>query len=156
MIHAVLYVAFILPFTAWLGFELKRNYSLSEQKKWIVAAVFGGLIGGLLSLLNPYVFGNFLLHMSGGVSATFLFVYLFKTLKLQFSWRLELVLLFAFVCMLGVLNELAEYFLELLGFGPLSHDTQDTWRDFVANTVGALLTWGIIQAWWYTTRQQKN
>ena len=45
--------------------------------------------------------------------------------------------------MLGVLNELAEYLFELLGMGIFSLDTHDTWRDFVANTTGALLTWAI-------------
>lgn len=145
MIHAFLYVAFILPFTAWLGFELKKKYKLSQYWQWIAAAFVTGIIGGFIGNIQPEKFGNFLLHASGGVASTFLFVYLLKTLKLKFHWRLALVLLFAWTCMLGVLNELMEYFLEFFGLGPFSFDNHDTWRDFVANTTGAFLCWTVIK-----------
>lgn len=80
--------------------------------------------------------------MSGGVSATLLFVYLIKTLKLSFvNWRITLLVLFAFVSMLGVMNELAEYFFESLDFGIFSNDSHDTWRDLVANTTGMTVAW---------------
>lgn len=152
MIHALAYVAFILPFTAWLGFELKREHSLKTHWMWIAAAFVTGIIGSLIYVyIFPSKFGNFLLHASGGVSATFLFVYMFKTLRFHFNWRLTLVMLFAFVCMLGVLNELAEYMFEFMGFGPFSYDSHDTWRDFVANTVGAMLSWAIFNLFLHTT-----
>jgi hypothetical protein len=145
MIHALLYLAFILPFTAWLGFELKKKYSLKQHWQWIAAAFVTGVIGWLVFELKPDIVGNFLLHASGGVASAFLFVYLLKTLKLKFPWRLTLVLLFAWVSMLGVLNEMAEYFFDLLGFGPFSFDNHDTWRDFVANTTGAFVAWAVIK-----------
>ena len=141
MIHAVAYIIFILPFTAWLGFELKRPYSLKLHWQWLAAAFITGIIGSFAFAIYPDNFGNFLLHASGGVSAAFLFTYLCKTLGLYFNWRLMLVMLFAFVSMLGVLNELAEYIFESLGMGPFSFDSHDTWRDLVANTTGALLAW---------------
>ena len=144
MIHAVSYVIFIIPFTAWLGFELNRKYELKQYWRWIAAAFVTGIIATQTERVNPEVFGNFLLHASGGVASAFLFVYLLKTLKLGFSWRLTLVLLFAFVCMLGVLNELAEYFFEFFGLGPFSFDNHDTWRDFTANTTGALIAWALV------------
>ncbi len=100
-----------------------------------------GIIGAIIFSLNQNKFGNFLLHASGGVSSVFLYVYLIKTLKINFNWRLATLLAFAFVSTLGVMNELAEYFLELIGIGIYSHDTHDTWRDFVANTTGVALTW---------------
>ena len=144
MTHAFLYIAFILPFTAWLGFELKKKYSLKTYWPWIAAAFVDGIIGRQLSHIFGNPLGNFILHASGGVAAALLFVYMFKTLKLHFNWRITLVMLFAFVCMLGVLNELAEYSLEFLGFGPFSFDPHDTWRDLVANTTGAMLAWGTL------------
>ena len=143
MIHAIAYVVFILPFTAWLGYELNRKHALSLHWRWILGAVVSGIIGSQIFRLNPDVVGNFLLHASGGVSSTLLFIYLLKTLKLSFNWHLATLLMFAFVCMLGVLNELAEYFFEFLGLGPFSFDAHDTWRDFVANTTGALVAWMI-------------
>ncbi len=142
MIHALAYVAFILPFTAWLGFELKRRYLLQTYWLWIVGAVTAALVGSFVyNQFFPDNFGNFLLHASGGVSATCLYVYCTRTLKLKFNWRLTLVMLFAFTSMVGVLNELAEYFFETFGFGIYSYDTHDTWRDFVANTSGMLVAW---------------
>ena len=146
MIHALAYIVFILLFTSWTGRELNKKYSLKTHWQWIAAAFITGIIGSLIYGATLDKFGNFLLHMSGGISATFLFVYLIKTLKLKFiNWRMTLLVLFAFVSMLGVLNELAEYFLELLGLGPFAFDAHDTWRDFVANTTGMFLAWlGII------------
>jgi len=141
MVHAFAYIIFILPFTAWLGFELKREHSLRIYWKWLLAAFIVGIFGNTLSQIYNSIAGNFLLHASGGASSTLLFIYLMKTLKLKFNWRLNLLALFAFVCMLGVLNELAEYFLELMGAGIFSIDTHDTWRDFVANTTGAFVIW---------------
>ena len=143
MIHAFTYIFFILPFTAWLGFELKRECSLRTHWMYLLGAFLLGIIGSIVSQIYPSNAGNFFLHASGGASATLLYIYFLKTLKLEFNWRLNLVILFAFVCMLGVLNELAEYLFELLGMGIFSLDTHDTWRDFVANTTGALLTWAI-------------
>ncbi len=141
MIHALAYVIFILPFTVWLGHELKRKYSLKDQWVWILGAVVIGLLGSMVSNVYEERFGNFLLHASGGISATLLFIYLFKTLKIHLSWYLTTALLFSFVCSLGVLNEIAEYIFELLGLAVLSFDTHDTWRDLVANTTGMILTW---------------
>jgi hypothetical protein len=143
MIHALAYVVFILPFTAWLGHELKATYTLRKHWVWIAGAVVAGLIGSYVSaLLLPNKTGNFLLHASGGVSSVLLFLYLCKTLSLRFvNWRVTLLMVFAFVSMLGVLNELAEYALESLTGVLYSLDSQDTWRDFVANTLGATIAW---------------
>ena len=143
MIHAIAYILFILPFTIWLGFELKRTYSLRAYWVYLLGAFVIGVIGSQVFRIYPDNFGNFLLHASGGAASALLYIYLLKTLKIKFNWRLNLVFLFAFVCMLGVLNELAEYLLEMLGTGIYSIDTHDTWRDFVANTTGALVTWAI-------------
>jgi hypothetical protein len=143
MIHALTYIVFILVFTTWLGYELKRDYSLRKHWRWIASAVAAGLVGSLIyNEFFPDKFGNFILHASGGVSAVLLFIYFTKTLKITFTnWRVTLVIVFAFVSTLGVLNELAEYFFELMGLGPFSFDNHDTWRDFVANTTGAAVAW---------------
>lgn len=145
MIHALSYIVFILLFTSWLGHELKKKYSLKEHWPWVAAAFATGILGAIVFELKSDITGNFLLHASGGVASTFLFVYLLKTLKLRFNWRLTLVILFAWVSMLGVLNELAEYFFDLLGLGPFSFDSHDTWRDLVANTTGAFTAWAAIK-----------
>ena len=141
MVHAVAYVVFILLFTSWLGRELKIKYELKTNWKWILGAFLVGVAGAIISNIMYSKLGNFILHASGGVSSVLLFIYLTKTLKLEFTWKLTLVVLFAFVSTLGVLNELAEYLFESLDVNIFSYDTHDTWRDFVANTTGAALTW---------------
>lgn len=145
MIHAAAYILFILPFTAWLGFELRRRYSLRTHWGWLAGAFVVGIIGSQVFRIYPDMFGNFLLHVSGGASAALLFIYLCRTLAIKLNWRLATLALFAFVCMLGVMNELAEYFFELIGFGPYSFDARDTWRDFAANTTGAGIVWILYQ-----------
>lgn len=145
MIHGLAYIAFILIFTTWLGYELKRDYSLRKHWQWIAGAVLATLVGSFIyNEFSPDRLGNFILHASGGVSAVLLFIYFTKTLKVTFAnWRVTLVVLFAFVSTLGVMNELAEYLFELIGLGPFSFDSHDTWRDFVANTTGAAIAWAV-------------
>ncbi len=125
----------------WLGFELRKKYSLKSHWIWILGAFTVGVIGDQVSNYYYGVGGNFFLHASGGSAATLLYFYLTRTLRLQFNWRLNLALLFAFVSSLGVINEIVEYIFELSGFGKYSYDTHDSWRDFVANTTGMIVTW---------------
>jgi glucan phosphoethanolaminetransferase (alkaline phosphatase superfamily) len=141
MVHAIAYIVFILPFTAWLRYELHIKTSLKTHWKWLAGAFFVGVLGNTFSNIFSGVGGNFILHASGGFASTLLFIYLLKTLRLSFNWRITLLLLVGFVSMLGVANELAEYTLELLGAGQYSFDTHDTWRDLVANTTGMLCAW---------------
>ncbi len=117
------------------------KYSYRTHWRWILGAVLVGFAGSVIYATYPSRFGNFLIHSSGGVSSTLLFIYLLKTLKLDFNWRIATAMLFGFVCGLGVLNELAEYFFELVGVGTFSFDSHDTWRDLLANTTGALIAW---------------
>ena len=124
-----------------MGFELKKKYSLKKHWLWILGAFAVGVIGDRVSEYCYGVGGNFFLHASGGSAATLLYFYLTRTLKLSFNWRLNLAFIFGFVSALGVVNEVAEYALELSGYGKYSYDTHDVWRDFTANTTGMAITW---------------
>jgi hypothetical protein len=142
---------FGLVAAAWLRFELKKNFSLLDHIGWLAAAMTFGLLGSVIYTLNDNMAGNFLLHaIGGGMASVCLYLYLARsTGGPKLHWRLELIALFMFVCTLGVLNELAEYAAELTTDVIMSIDTHDTWRDFVANTSGALLLWAILgtQRW---------
>lgn len=144
MVHAFAYVIFSLLFTSWLGRELGRTYDLRRHWRWIAAAFAIGVLGAAVNAIYQTLLGNFFLHASGGAASAVLFAYLFKTLKLQFNWQLTTMLLFAFVSTLGVLNEIAEYGVELAGVSIFSLDTHDTWRDFIANTIGAAAIWAVL------------
>jgi len=56
---------------------------------------------------------------------------------------LDGIFLFAFVSSLGVINKLLEFF--LLKTGLMRLDTADAYWDLLANTVGAILLYGVIR-----------
>ncbi len=153
MLHIIFTVIFITFLAKWLDYETKRNADLIKYTGWIGAALASQLIASIASQIVGGRYGNIILHgIGGGVASAFLFVYLIKTFKVKAPWRLEFAMLFAFASSLGVLNELAEYALELLLGIVMSVDTHDTWRDFVANTCGALLAWLAVKIILHTNR----
>ncbi len=95
-------------------------------------------------LPSPLIEGkdtSFTTHLvGGGVFSGLLWLYL----KKYFNWRaghwLELGSLYAFVCTLGVTNELFELVIFQLGLQRHINGA-DTWWDLVANTLGMLLFW---------------
>ena len=141
MIQPIAYVLAGLLLTTWLGFELKRPYNLRKHWGWLAAAFVVGVASFPLALYGQTVAANFVLHATGGVACTLIFVYVVRSLKLQLSWRLALFLLLGLTCLLGAVNELFEYAAELLGRGIYSQDTHDVWRDMAANITGMLGMW---------------
>jgi hypothetical protein len=130
--------------TLWyLRYEFKQKRSFTRHWKWVAAALVIQLGASIAFHIWGGVAGNFFYHaVGGGVVTALFFIYLFKTYDLHHNWRIQLVLLFALVSMLGVCNELMEYAAELINPNlSLSWDTHDTWRDLVANTSGALIAW---------------
>jgi hypothetical protein len=146
--YAVLSVVLVLTIAIWLRAELRVPVrSLKAGWYWLVAIITLQLFAGVLAeIYNPHGLGNVLLHtIGGGAVSALVFFYLSYTFRLRVSWRVQLVLLFCCACTLGVLNELAEFAMELLRVGVFSYDSQDTWRDLTANTSGAVCTWLIIR-----------
>jgi len=158
MMHAILTLLFIFVLTRWLRYEYpKKRVDALKHWQWIAAAGLFQIFASILSVIFEGTVGNFLLHMiGGGVASAFMFGYLLSVLKLRVNWRVEIVLLYAFVSALGILNELAEYGAEFFGLGPFSLDAHDTWRDFVANTSGALIAWALIKVALLTKKDQPN
>lgn len=140
-LYSLFYIAFALLFASWMKFELKKKVDLKKHWLWLLGPVITGLAGALVFTSSENVFTNFILHTSGGVSVTFIYIYLIKTFKIKLNWRLHLLALFALVSMLGVVNEIFEYAVELAHLGVMAWDIHDTWRDLVANTVGAFSMW---------------
>lgn len=142
MLRALMTISFLAVLLWWLQYEFKRKVSITKYWKWVGAALVIQVIASIAFEVIGGKAGNFIYHaVGGGAVSTLLFIYLLKTYSLKFNWRVELVLLYAFVSALGVMNELAEYAYEMLGLGTLSFDSHDTWRDLVANTSGAVLAW---------------
>lgn len=148
MIYAILTIVFALLVALWLRAELRRPHiSVARQWPWLAAAAALQLLAGWLAVAYGEMgTGNVLLHSVGGGSVgVMLFFYLLRTFGFQLGWRLQLAALFCFVCTLGVLNELGEMAMELAGVGIFSFDSRDTWRDFVSNTSGAVVTWIVVR-----------
>lgn len=134
-----LFVALLLWYARY---ESKQKVSFRKHWGWLAGALAAEIIASLIFAFSSGKTGDLMLHViGGGTMCTLIFIYTEKTFGLKFSWHLELILLFAFVSSLGVLNELAEYALELLKVGIMSPDTHDTWRDLTANTFGAVGAW---------------
>lgn len=145
--RAILTIIFILAISAWLNKELRRKASLSRYWHWLAAGAILQLAAQLISNdMSDQFLGNILLHtIGGGIAGVCLFFYLAYTFELKVNWRLQLLLVFMFICTLGVLNELWEFSFELLHLGKYSFDTHDTWRDLASNTFGAVLAWLFIR-----------
>ncbi len=142
MLHIVGHLLFALGLLRWLTWEYKKSFERTKYVIWLFLTLFFAILGLLLSELSTsgLGIGNFLMHaVGGGVATACTYEYLRRNLGLKLSWRVELAFFFMFVSAFGVLNELLEYVAELSGYGIFSLDSQDTWRDFVANSSGAFV-----------------
>ncbi len=159
MARLLLTISFMAVLLWWLQKETRKKVSLKKHWKWFVAAIIVQAIAGVISVVvSDRVIGNFLYHaIGGGATATLLYIYLIETYSLQYSWRVELVLLYCFVSALGVMNELAEYAGEfIIGVGAFSWDSHDTWRDLTANTTGLIIAWLIYRVYLTLSSQKKS
>lgn len=147
MLYVIAYAILTLVLMKWLVYEFRpAAIQPRRQAGWLLLALFFILLGEGTAILTGGRLGNFLLHaIGGGVASTFIFAFFVRVFKPRLSWRSELVLLFMFVSTLGVLNELAEYAAEMLWSVQLAFDTHDTWRDFVANSGGAMVAWLLVK-----------
>jgi hypothetical protein len=147
MIHIIGHIVFALGILAWLSWELKKPYNPTKHWGWLALTILFSVSGLALSFLSTsgLGIGNYLLHaIGGGMATAATYEYLRRSLNISFNWRIELAGLFMLVSSFGVLNELIEYAFEFAGYGIYSLSSQDTWKDFVANTTGALSVWLII------------
>lgn len=99
-------------------------------------------------LPSPYIEGrdtSFMTHLiGGGVFTGLVWYYIKQSLKWHAAWYIEAFSLFALVSAFGVANELLEIVLYL--FGRMPHGISDTSWDLLANTLGALLFYGMYVA----------
>ncbi len=97
----------------------------------------------------PDIFGRqtaFMTHFfGGGVFCGLLGLYIQLVKKWRPKWYVELGALFAMVSSLGVLNELFEVWLWVIGLMP--QGIADTSWDLVANTTGALVFYLSYKVW---------
>ncbi len=150
MFHSVAITLFAILAYLFISKETGKKVSVKKQIGWLLVAIILPLIASLLDKAAGGKTGNFLLHsIGGGMASTLLFYYLVRTFKFGLNWRIEMITLFAFVSCLGVLNELLEYFIEVYLKMVMSLDTHDTWRDLLANSLGALVAYILVRLYLY-------
>ncbi len=163
MIHSLAFILALLIGPAIVGQIIQRIcrpngplYGLSLTYPWTIAALLIALIGTTTNHFIPNsIASNFFMHaVGGGVVSFCLTMSIIRQARFKLLLPQLLLVLLAVSCVLGVANELFEYAVELLTRGRIyfSIDTHDTWRDLLANTVGAL---GAFVIWWATSAMKK-
>lgn len=143
--HIIFHLVFVLAALLFLAYEFGGKFEPMRHVGWLVVGVVAGILSVIGSNTFGHPYGNFVLHcVGGGVATALTYNYLKLHTHPKWSWRVDLLVMFGLVSALGVINELAEYAAELAGVGIFSFDSHDTWRDLVANTSGALVTWLMI------------
>jgi hypothetical protein len=146
---AVLIISIIVLPIFWLDFcrknGLKKHinslrYSLFTI--WILLipvyniTVFTAVLGYQNLIVSNI--GNFLLHLvGGGFTCAIVFEYLNINLKVLLSWKWQLILLLLVTSVFSIANEVFEMGLEYFANQKIVLDNWDTWRDILANLIGA-------------------
>ncbi len=133
-----------------IAFMLPRYIDTVEAKALKNRAVlYGACLLFFISwyLPSPLIEGkdtSFVTHfIGGGMFCAFLFLYIYRALRLKWSLPVRLAAVFALVSSLGVVNELFEFTLVKLNIANIL--LTDTSWDLVANTSGALAAWVVIE-----------
>jgi hypothetical protein len=122
---------------------------LGTKRYWQLLACACVLFAVSWYLPSPDIYGqqtSFVTHfLGGGVFCGLLGVYLKRAIGWHAKWFAELAALFALVSSLGVINELFEVMLWMVGAMP--EGITDTSWDLVANTAGALCCYAVYKGW---------
>jgi len=138
-----------------LGFGLPRFFRSKDYTLLLSAACILYMVSWLLP--SPEIDGRqteFVTHfVGGGVFTGLLWLYIKNVRQWHARWWIELGSVYAMVSSLGVLNELYEYLLWRMGMMP--GGILDTTWDLLANTLGAMMLFGLYKLWyvrWPTRR----
>lgn len=117
---------------------LQRNYTISTRS--LIIPILCGVIYPVSRFLpEPHITDESVTlaqhFVGGGFISALYFTYLIRELKIQLPMYAYITLLYPFVSMMGVTNELLEFTATKLGIYAL--DSSDTWWDLLANTAGA-------------------
>jgi|SRR5581483_9008416 len=133
--YLLLYFLFPLLFTNKLiSLKLKSLYSI------IYVVVFSLTVNFISNSIADQWFGDRILHIFGGGVTAFLVCFLVvRDSKLKINKFQFLVISLLTVTSLGVVNELIEFFLQMLTHIIFAPTITDTWLDLLSNTIGAII-----------------
>jgi len=136
-----LVIVFVLPSL------LKRHKARETQARWIlyIACVLFFISWYIPSPLIDGRDTSFMTHLiGGGVFSGLIWIYIKTVRAIKIRPLYEAAVMFAVVSSLGVINELAE--LAFVRFHLAAMPLDDTNWDLVANTLGTMIVFGVVQA----------
>lgn len=142
-----LYISVLVPLGIYLMLPRWLQRSGHKETRWRWSLIVACLLFFIAWYLpSPEIDGqdtSFVTHfVGGGMFCAFLWYYLEKSFRLKWQWYARFMALFALVSALGNINELFELFAVRTQFANIL--ITDTSWDILANTAGALVTYGII------------
>ncbi len=88
--------------------------------------------------------GNFWLHfIGGGFTVAGIYIYWLQCIKYKIDEFLQWFFLYFIVSGSGVANEMLEFLLDTIFKLDFTSSRTDTWKDLLANTLGAFCFWAI-------------
>jgi hypothetical protein len=117
---------------------LRRNYIITKRS--LLLPILCGVIYPVSRFLpEPHITNESITlaqhFIGGGFISALYFIYLIREQRVHLPASVYIALLYPFVSMMGVTNELLEFTATKLGIYAL--DGTDTWWDLLANTAGA-------------------
>jgi hypothetical protein len=134
--------AVLIPVAIYIvASKLATHFDIKNQRLLLVLACV--LFGASIFFPSPPIYGEqteFFTHFfGGGVFMGLIWLY-FKPLFKAATWYYELAWLYVLTSALGVLNELYELFIYVVGLN--TKPVTDTSWDLLANTLGVLAFYG--------------
>ena len=131
-------IVFPIVVSLLLHKALRKTYKITSQA--LILPVICGLLYPIArALREPHITNESITlaqhFVGGGFISTLYFVYFIREFNIKLPSFAYILLLYPFVSMMGVTNELLEFASTKLGIYAV--DGTDTWWDLLANTLGA-------------------
>lgn len=139
--NTFIYAVFIPIVIYIVARKIGTQYHIKNQQLLLVLACV--LFGASIFFPSPPIYGEqteFFTHFFGGGFFMGLIWLYFKPLFQLKTWYYELFWLYLLTCAFGVLNELYELFIYVVGLN--TKPVTDTSWDLLANTLGMLVFYG--------------
>lgn len=154
-----IFISIIVPTVVYFGLPhiVERiGGKRAVSKDLLIVACFLFFISWYLP--SPLIQGEntaFTTHfVGGGMFSGLLWFYIRKHLSIKLSLLQDLLAIYTLASALGVANELFE--LAVSQFSIVDLEPFDTWWDLLANTLGAVLVWGVYSIYKFWNTQEKT
>lgn len=156
----LLFTVYLLAYTvlsAMVVFALKHETHrkfIGRVTPTLIVAGCALATAAIIGTTSESIEANVVQHMiGGGFVSGLLLIYIAQGFRFHLPLRFLLLVILAFVSLLGVFNEIAEFLVQEHSYLLFNTTPNDTWHDLVANTCGGLLAW--CYAWLLFTQKRR-